>query len=58
VDVAYSKWDAKLQKMFDMGQRQTKKLLENYGHKDFSKTEYDLGGLVTLRVTGVPGKGA
>jgi hypothetical protein len=53
VDITYSKWDARLQKMFDMGQRQTKKLLNDYGYKDFSKTEYDLGGIVTIKINGV-----
>jgi hypothetical protein len=53
VDITYSKWDATLQKMFDMGQKQTKKLLNDYGYKDFTKTEYDLGGLVTLKISGV-----
>ena len=36
-----------------MGQNQTKKLLNDYGITDFSKTDYDLGGKVSLKVVGV-----
>jgi SPP1 gp7 family putative phage head morphogenesis protein len=56
INVRYSKFDAFLQKHFDMGQRQTKHLLEDYGHKDFSKTSYDLGDFARIQVHGVATK--
>jgi len=43
IDINYNKFDKILQKFFDMGQRQTKKLLEDYGEKDFEKDVYRLG---------------
>jgi len=52
VDIEYNEWDSFLQKHFDMGQKQTKKLLGDYGITDFSKSEYDLGGFVKIRVKG------
>lgn len=53
VDINYSEFDAFLQKYFDMGQKQIKKLLNDYGYTDFSSaTEYDLGGIVMIRVHG------
>ena len=45
-----------MQELFDMGQRQTKKLLEDYGYTDFSKTTYNIGGMVTLNVFGTTRK--
>jgi hypothetical protein len=54
IDVKYDKYDSFLQKHFDMGQKQTKKLLEDYGHTDFTKTKYDIGGVATINVKGVP----
>jgi DNA topoisomerase IB len=54
VDIEYNEFDGFLQKMFDMGQSQTKKLLKDYGITDFTKNEYDLGGLLKLRVAGGP----
>jgi hypothetical protein len=50
IDIKYNDFDRELQSMFDMGQKQTKKLLGDYGITDFSKDEYDLGGVVTLRI--------
>ena len=50
IDIKHNEWDAFLQKEFDMGQSQTKKLLNDYGITDFSQTSYDLGGFITLRV--------
>ncbi len=43
LNIKYNKKDAKLQKLFDMGQQGTKKLLEAYGVKDYSGTEFKLG---------------
>jgi hypothetical protein len=56
IDIKYNETDHYLQQVFDMGQRQTKKMLEDYGETDFTKTEYDLGGIATLRVKGAPDK--
>jgi hypothetical protein len=56
IDIQYNVYDSFLQKHFDMGQRQTKKLLEDYGHTDFTKTTYDLGDFATIRVSGYRGK--
>ena len=52
IDIKYNAWDSFLQKHFDMGQKQTKKLLGDYGITDFSKTEYDLGGFVKIKING------
>jgi len=52
IPINYNNWDHFLQSRFDMGQGQTKKLLEDYGITDFSKTEYNIGDLVTLKVVG------
>lgn len=53
VDIKYNSYDAFLQRYFDMGQKQTKKFLGDYGHTDFTKTEYKVGGdLLHLRVIG------
>jgi hypothetical protein len=43
IDIQHNSWDTYLQKYFDMGQKQTKKLLEHYGHTDFTKNSYELG---------------
>jgi len=43
VTIKHNKFDEVLQKMFDMGQRQVRKFLGDYGEKDFSKAEYLLG---------------
>jgi hypothetical protein len=53
VSIQHNAYDSFLQGHFDMGQKQTKKLLEDYGHKDFTKTEYDIGGVLRLKVMGV-----
>jgi hypothetical protein len=52
ITIKYNDLDVTLQTLFDMGQKQTNNLLTNYGHTDFSKTEYDLGGIVRLKVVG------
>jgi hypothetical protein len=43
VNIDHNKDDAFLQSVFNMGQKQTKKLLEAYGIKDFEQDEYHLG---------------
>jgi hypothetical protein len=55
IDIHHNKWDEFLQKTFDMGQRQVIKLLKDYGHTDFTKTEYDLGNFFTIRLIGYKG---
>lgn len=52
ITVKYDRYDKFLQKIFDMGQRQTKKLLEDYGIKDFNKPSYELGDFVRLNIVG------
>jgi len=52
VEIQYSAWDSFLQNHFDMGQKQTKKFLGDYGITDFSKTDYDIGGRLKLKVIG------
>ena len=52
IGIKYNSWDAFLQRSFDMGQRQTQKLMKDYGETDFTKTSYSLGKFVTLNVTG------
>jgi hypothetical protein len=52
VEIHHNQFDAFLQKYFDMGQKQAHKLLGDYGYTDFSATEYDLGGVVKIRVVG------
>jgi hypothetical protein len=54
VEIQYSAWDSFLQTRFDMGQKQTHKLLGDYGITDFTKTDYDLGGVLDLKVIGAP----
>ena len=55
IDIEYNEFDAMLQKVFNMGQNQTKKMLEDYGFKEpYDKSEYDLGGIVTLKINGAP----
>lgn len=54
IDVRYNKYDSFLQKHFDMGQKQTRKLMEDYGITDYTKTKYDLGKKVTIKVKGAP----
>ncbi len=57
--IQYNELDKLLQERFDMGQRQTKKLLEAYGVTDFSKKSYrlgDMGGgkaLIDIEVQGL-----
>lgn len=53
VTIKYNSYDAFLQKYLDMGQKQTKKLLGDYGIKDFSQNEYDLGDFLTIRIDGL-----
>lgn len=62
VEVRYNKFDAFLQKMFDMGQSQTKKFLKDYGIEDFSATKYTMGkiedkNLLEIRIKGAPEAG-
>ena len=52
VEIQYSAWDSFLQNHFDMGQKQTKKFLGDYGVTDFGKTDYDIGGRLKLKVIG------
>jgi len=52
IDIQHNKWDSFLQKYFDMGQYQTRSFLKAYGITDFSKSVYNIGGFVTLRVKG------
>lgn len=54
VAIRYNDFDSFLQRHFDMGQKQAKKLLEAYGETDFTKKEYNLGGFVRLRVIDTP----
>jgi len=54
IEIQYSAWDSFLQGHFDMGQKQTKKLLGDYGVTDFTQTDYDLGGVLKLKVVGTP----
>lgn len=54
INVKYNEYDSFLQQHFDMGQKQTKKLLEDYGHTDFTKMEYDIGDSVHLNISGAP----
>jgi len=58
VNMKFNKYDKFLQKMFDMGQKQARKFLEDYGVKDFTKKKYTLGvhgrkSIVELNVLGV-----
>lgn len=57
ITVKHNAYDAKMQKMFDMGQKQTKKFLGDYSITDYSKTEYDIGGSIRLKVEGYSGSG-
>ncbi len=52
VTVKYSAYDSFLQNHFDMGQKQTKKLLGDYGITDFSKTDYNIGDRLSVKVEG------
>lgn len=52
--VKYDKYDHFLQKLFDMGQGQTKKLLKDYGITKYDKSSYRLGDFVQLKVIGAP----
>jgi hypothetical protein len=52
IDIEFNAYDKLLQNYFDMGQKQAKKLLEDYGHKDFTKATYDLGNGVILNLIG------
>lgn len=56
INIKYDKYDKVLQKIFDMGQKQTKKLLEDYGIKDYNKTSYDLGDFIRLNIKGIESK--
>jgi len=60
VRVKYNKYDSFLQKHFDMGQKQTKKFLSDYGENDLSKISYYLGGdknksILSLHIDGYGG---
>lgn len=50
VKIRYNKYDSFLQQHFDMGQRQTKKFLEDYGITDFSRRKYTIGDIMILEV--------
>lgn len=50
INVKYDKYDEVLQKIFDMGQNQTKKLLKDYGITEYNKTSYDLGNFIKLNI--------
>ena len=52
IDIEFNQYDQLLQKVFDMGQKQTKKLMEDYGINDFGKKEYLLGDFVKIKVHG------
>ena len=62
VDVAYNATDVMLQRMFDMGQRQTQKMLGDYGVKSYDQTNYRFGdagagkAALEIQVHGVPSK--
>jgi len=43
ITIKHNPFDAMLQKLFDMGQRQVKKFLGDYGETDFTKENYLLG---------------
>ena len=43
ITIRHNKYDSFLQKHFDLGQKQMKKVLSDYGITDFSQSEYDLG---------------
>lgn len=48
--VDYNEFDEVMQSVFDMGQRQTKKFLEDYGVTDYGRDEYEIGDFMTLRI--------
>lgn len=50
VVVNYNEFDNVMQSVFDMGQRQTKKFLEDYGVDDFGQDEYEIGDFMTLKI--------
>jgi hypothetical protein len=50
VRIKHNEYDSFLQKHFDMGQKQTRKFLEDYGITDYSKRKYTIGGIMTLEV--------
>jgi len=50
VSIKYNDYDAFLQKHFDMGQKQTKKFLNDYGITDFSKKSYSIADFLDLVV--------
>ena len=50
VNIRYNEFDHFLADKFEMGQRQTYKLFDAYGVKDFSKDEYDLGEFVHIKI--------
>ncbi len=50
IDVKYNEFDKEMQTIFSMGQKQTKKLLNDYGITDFTKEEYNIGDVVVLRI--------
>ena len=57
ITIKHNAYDAKMQKIFDMGQKQTKKFLSDYGITEYDKTEYDIGGKINLKVEGYKGRG-
>ena len=56
VKIKYNEFDSFLQKYFDMGQKQTRKFLKEYGIEDYSKSEYNLGDKVILHIEDAPKK--
>lgn len=52
IDVQHNEFDSFLQKHFDMGQSQVRKLLKDFGHTSFSKRVYKLGDFAEIHVIG------
>jgi len=57
ITIKHNAYDAKMQKIFDMGQKQVKKFLSDYGITEYDKTEYDIGGKINLKIEGYKGRG-
>jgi len=53
IEITFNEFDRFLQHTFEMGQAQARKVLGNYGIKDFSKDRYELSKYVTISVIGV-----
>lgn len=50
VTIDYNEFDKEMQKLFDMGQQQTKKFLDNYGIKSYNKNIYNIGDFLTIKI--------